>query len=342
MNVKFIRNIIIIVIVLVLGFYGFLNRNNTKTSKITNINNFKMPTTEEIITKLCSNEFSGRVINSKGNELTVEYIENLFSKLKLEPVFKDSYLHEFESAILGNSDENGVPEKQTILKLNNVVGKISGKNNKNAIILGAHFDGYGKVTNPNTKKVEIFRGALDNASGVATILNIAHNLKTRKDTLDYDVIICGFNGELTGYKMGSEQFVKDIKHLYDKIFYINIDCVGAKKAGPIALKNISRVKDSCQLYDSIKNIFKKHNIDYEDIYSSEKVKYCFEKNFFGVSDYKYFEKNNIPNIHIAQSKISDLILKVEDTPEILDYNLIDALALSLSDFTKNNELKFIN
>ncbi|KGI36890.1 hypothetical protein [Clostridium tetani] len=194
MNFKFIRNITIIVIVLVLGFYGFINGNNTKTSKITNMNNFKMPTTEEIITKLCSNEFSGRVINSKGNELTVEYI----------------------------------------------------------------------------------------------------------------------------------------------------DCVGAKKASPIALKNINRVKDSSQLYDSIKDIFKKHNIHYEDIYSSKKVEDCFEKNFFGVSDYKYFEKNNIPNIHIAQSKISDLILKVEDTPEILDYNLIDALALSLSDYIKNNELKFTN
>ena len=59
------------------------------------------------------------------------------------------------------------------------------------------------------------------------------------------------NAEMAQF-IGSQNFVEDIIPIYDDIYNINIDCVGAKSAGPLALKNISRIEESSILYDSLK------------------------------------------------------------------------------------------
>ena len=163
-----------------------------------------------------------REIGKYGNDLVTKYINNLFGYIELDKVFNDSYLTEF---------------KENNFSINNVVGKISGKNNSTAIVFTAHFDAW-------------FNGALDNASGVATVLEIANKLKiaSQEAQLNYDVIFCMTNGEMSMFA-GSRKFVRDINPMYSKIYNINIDCVGVKKAGPLALKNISKVEDSKKLYD---------------------------------------------------------------------------------------------
>ena len=50
------------------------------------------------------------------------------------------------------------------------------------------------------------------------------------------------NAEMAQF-IGSQNFVEDIIPIYDDIYNINIDCVGAKSAGPLALKNISRIEE---------------------------------------------------------------------------------------------------
>ena len=123
----------------------------------------------------------------------------------------------------------------------------------------------------------------------------------------------------------------------DDIYNINIDCVGAKSAGPLALKNISRIEDSSILYDSLKETLKENNIEYSDTFSTDKVEYFYNNNS-GVSDYFSFEKNGIPNIHIAQQGISDLILNDNDNPENLDFNKIDILGDTLAKFIQQINL----
>ena len=301
---KYFKLFIILILLIVLSY--IVIKNTSKVSTPTPKVNNNIPNTEEIINYLCSETINDRAIGTEGNKLVTTYIENLFKALELNPVFSDSFLNNFYY-----ESEN--------LNLSNVAGKLNGTNNNKAIIITSHFDAW-------------CNGALDNASGVATTFRIINKLKNDINTipLKYDVIFVMTNAEMAQF-IGSQNFVEDIIPIYDDIYNINIDCVGAKSAGPLALKNISRIEESSILYDSLKEILKENNIEYSDTFSTDKVEYFYNNNS-GVSDYFSFEKNGIPNIHIAQQGISDLILNDNDKPENLDFNTIDILGDTLAKF----------
>ena len=307
---KYFKLFIILILLIVLSY--IVIKNTSKVSTPTPKVNNNIPNTEEIINYLCSETINDRAIGTEGNKLVTTYIENLFKALELNPVFSDSFLNNFYY-----ESEN--------LNLSNVAGKLNGTNNNKAIIITSHFDAW-------------CNGALDNASGVATTFRIINKLKNDINTipLKYDVIFVMTNAEMAQF-IGSQNFVEDIIPIYDDIYNINIDCVGAKSAGPLALKNISRIEESSILYDSLKEIIKENNIEYSDTFSTDKVEYFYNNNS-GVSDYFSFEKNGIPNIHIAQQGISDLILNDNDNPENLDFNKIDILGDTLAKFIQQINL----
>lgn len=307
---KYFKLFIILILLIVLSY--IVIKNTSKVSTPTPKVNNNIPNTEEIINYLCSETINDRAIGTEGNKLVTTYIENLFKALELNPVFSDSFLNNFYY-----ESEN--------LNLSNVAGKLNGTNNNKAIIITSHFDAW-------------CNGALDNASGVATTFRIINKLKNDINTipLKYDVIFVMTNAEMAQF-IGSQNFVEDIIPIYDDIYNINIDCVGAKSAGPLALKNISRIEESSILYDSLKEILKENNIEYSDTFSTDKVEYFYNNNS-GVSDYFSFEKNGIPNIHIAQQGISDLILNDNDNPENLDFNKIDILGDTLAKFIQQINL----
>ena len=307
---KYFKLFIILILLIVLSY--IVIKNTSKVSTHTPKVNNNIPNTEEIINYLCSETINDRAIGTEGNKLVTTYIENLFKALELNPVFSDSFLNNFYY-----ESEN--------LNLSNVAGKLNGTNNNKAIIITSHFDAW-------------CNGALDNASGVATTFRIINKLKNDINTipLKYDVIFVMTNAEMAQF-IGSQNFVEDIIPIYDDIYNINIDCVGAKSAGPLALKNISRIEESSILYDSLKEILKENNIEYSDTFSTDKVEYFYNNNS-GVSDYFSFEKNGIPNIHIAQQGISDLILNDNDNPENLDFNKIDILGDTLAKFIQQINL----
>lgn len=106
------------------------------------------------------------------------------------------------------------------ITLNNYIGVIKGKDSSKAAIIGAHFDGAGA-------NGDIYSaGAVDNASGVATMLNIAKLLSADAKP-EIDIVFCAFNGEET-HLQGSTAAALQLAALYDECYYINIDCVGYK------------------------------------------------------------------------------------------------------------------
>lgn len=252
---------------------------------------------EDIITTLDTEEYSPRGILTEENDKTTQYLEDIFTELGLETVFEDSYR---QKIIRG-------------LDLYNVVGKVSGKNNKEAIVITAHFDAYA--------------GSLDNSSGVAVALEMA--TKVIENNPNKDIVFSLVNAEENSLK-GSKALVPELMTMYEKIYNINIDCVGSKKAGALALKNISIVEDSSELYDSIKERFTEDKVDFEDSISSEKVKYYMQTGD-GVSDYVPFEKNDLPNIHISQQGIDGLTEDIAG-PESINFKNLKKLADSLSEF----------
>lgn len=266
---------------------------------------------ENIVNTLCSDEFEGRLLGIKGNDRTVQYISDIFEKLKLDFLFHKSYFHKYILEVPNRERSSDIT-----ITAKNVVGKVSGNNNKNAIIISAHFDHIG------VENGEIYRRALDNASGVSALLKIAYALKeaSEKEPFDFDIIISAFNGEEFALS-GSKAFVKDIRTKYNKIFNINIDSIGSINGGNLALKNISKIKDSEKLYEGIKNIIKKHKIEFSNTAVSEKA----------------FEAG-IPNIYIGQEGIKPLVHELTDTPEMLDYIKMEKIAEAIYDFIKTNGL----
>ncbi|WP_088330555.1 M28 family metallopeptidase [Lacimicrobium sp. SS2-24] len=79
----------------------------------------------------------------------------------------------------------------------NVVGLIPGTSRKDEyILLTAHWDAFGKKV--GVKGDNIFNGAVDNASGVAGVLELARMLSERNEPLQRSVLLAFFTAEETG------------------------------------------------------------------------------------------------------------------------------------------------
>ncbi|ALS97451.1 peptidase M28 [Lacimicrobium alkaliphilum] len=79
----------------------------------------------------------------------------------------------------------------------NVVGVIPGTSRKDEyLLLTAHWDAFGKKV--GVKGDNIFNGAVDNASGVAGVLELARMLSEREEPLQRSVLIAFFTAEETG------------------------------------------------------------------------------------------------------------------------------------------------
>ncbi|KMT21805.1 M28 family peptidase [Clostridium cylindrosporum] len=277
----------------------------------------KYPTIEETVTTLASDKFEGRAVGLAGNEATAEYIEKAFKSLNLTPLFEDSYYQTYYQAV--KSDPKSNDSEKKLKQLKNVIGLIKGKNPKKAVIVSAHFDHIGY------KDGNMVRGALDNASGVSALLEIANILKKKSSEYDFEtnIIFCAFNSEERAYG-GSGAFNRAIGFdIYSDFYNINIDCIGAKEGGKLALKN--RGNSSNALYDSVKSTLKKNKVEFSD------------KQARGGSDHVVFDSVGIPNIYITEENILELIHRPTDIPEILDYGKIRDISRALSDFIISND-----
>ena len=127
----------------------------------------------------------------------------------------------------------------------NVVGVLPknavGDGDEQMVLLGAHYDhlGYGIEGSSLASKDEVgkvFKGADDNASGVAAVLSIAQQLALQSRTRD--VAFAFWSGEELGL-LGSEAFVESkIVHLEDISVYMNFDMVGRMRSNKLILQAI--------------------------------------------------------------------------------------------------------
>jgi hypothetical protein len=112
----------------------------------------------------------------------------------------------------------------------NVVGRIPAGQSprRGTLVVGAHYDhlGLGGHGSLAPDRHEPHPGADDNASGTATVLEIARALVARRAELTRDVVVVLFSGEEAGL-LGSTQFTRtrtDI--LGDTLAMLNLDMVG--------------------------------------------------------------------------------------------------------------------
>lgn len=105
----------------------------------------------------------------------------------------------------------------------NIVAKIEGSDSKlknEYVVIGAHLDHVGCQENV------VFPGANDNASGVASLIDIANAIKKSGITFKRSLLFVVFSSEESGLR-GSKEFVTNSPIPTDKmVAMLNFDCVG--------------------------------------------------------------------------------------------------------------------
>lgn len=188
--------------------------------------------------------------------------------------------------------------------MNNVVGVLPSREGKaeNALLITAHFDHVGGYSDT------IYRGGMDNASGVSLLLEVMRQLTAAGNTAEYDIVFAAFNGEDMEL-LGSKALAKELP--YKTVNVINFDCVGYKEEPTLGVvgKNkelqtavISAFSDSlsCVPYDDAPN-----------------------------SDHNSFEEHGVPAVTVSnyfgEIDVGNIIHQPTDTPDILDFDAISTM-----------------
>lgn len=134
----------------------------------------------------------------------------------------------------------------TETQVSNVLGIVPGnlekgpENNRQYVIIGAHFDGAGHNTGDSYNPA-----AHDNASGVAVLLECAARLKRDDISLELTVVFVAFNGEEQG-AYGSSYLSTNWPYPKDATKVINIDSVGAKNSEHLLIETCPGVESAVQ------------------------------------------------------------------------------------------------
>lgn len=185
----------------------------------------------------------------------------------------------------------------------NILGYIEGKNkNSSPIILSAHFDHLG-----SDLEGTIYRGALDNASGTAFMLEMIKYIKSL-GTPDRNILFIGFNAEEFGC-LGSAEFVKKYKNYITDSKVFNFDMVGSDKGVPLCIMGGKNDNAKSNLMRSASNTCSDEHIHFN---------YLFQD----ASDHKAFRQNNIDAITFCDNDTSK-IHTPEDTIEFISTSAIE-------------------
>jgi hypothetical protein len=120
--------------------------------------------------------------------------------------------------------------RETRIHTHNVIGKLAGKRpDLGAVLLLAHWDHFGSCARPPAEHL-ICNGAIDNASGVAVLIEVARRL-AKGPQLDRDVYFLATTGEELGL-LGAQAFAENPPiPLTQIVAAFNIDSVALAKAG---------------------------------------------------------------------------------------------------------------
>lgn len=197
------------------------------------LNTINRSSAEATINFLASDELQGREAGVHGSRVTSEYIVSLLQWMGVSPL-ADSYFQPFDAyrkerqkkGRLEVHPDSIVKLKQEVhqkLSMRNVLGMIPGKNTKEYVIVGAHFDHLG--IDPALDGDQIYNGADDNASGVSAVLQIARAFLASGQQPERNVIFAFWDGEEKGL-LGSKYFVQTCPFLSQIKGYLNFDMIG--------------------------------------------------------------------------------------------------------------------
>ncbi|SMG21366.1 Peptidase family M28 [Marivirga sericea] len=204
-------------------FYTEKNKHNTKAiEELIQSFLFESTTKENLLIIQDSSKWSW-FPSSKQSENTVLYVKDqLFKNALVAAKTESEFVSDFESS--------------------NIIGKVEGERSDSVIMLSAHYDHLGQMGNA------IFRGANDNASGVAMLLALAKYYGENKPPFDtYFLFTTAEEVGLLGSYFFLENPVLDLSKVK---MLINLDMVGTGDEGITVVNAIKHQR----YFDLLKNL----------------------------------------------------------------------------------------
>jgi len=163
---------------------------------------------------LADDTMAGRAPGAPGSKIARSYIAFRFEEIGVEPI-GDSFEQAFVYTTKGEAIEG-----------TNLIGRIEGASrSRRVLVVTAHYDHLGVVDG------QVFNGADDNASGVATLLAIAEAF--RADPPRHDIIFAAVDAEEGGGR-GSRVLVSDPPvPLANVALNVNLDMISKSAKGEL-------------------------------------------------------------------------------------------------------------
>ena len=273
---------------------------------LTLCNNIFAQTQQERLTRhvyyLAGDSLRGRKAGSEDAAKAAAYIVGQFEEIGIQPYFEEGWYQPFERSVKTYKNVVGIiPGNDPILK-------------DEYIIIGAHYDHLG------VRNGQIYNGADDNASGTATIIEMALILKSQQYSLKRSVIIAAFDAEEIGL-LGSYDLSKKLDLSKVKLM-MSIDMVGwLEKGKTLRFEGVATVKDGKRL---LREEAEKMHID---IKSKN-----FEASVFGATDTQGFAEKGVATWYVSTG-LKSPYHKPEDDPELIDYKGLDRITDYMADVT---------
>lgn len=253
---------------------------------------------------LASDSLRGRDAGTVDADKAAQYIVKQFKEIGIEPYYKEGFYQPFE--------------KYGTTTYKNIVGVIPGNDpvlKDEYIIIGAHYDHIG------VKNDKIYNGADDNASGTATIIEMARILKARQSQLKRSIIVVAFDAEEKGL-WGSAYLTEQLDLSKIKLM-MSIDMVGwLHKGKTLRLQGAATIKDGKKL---LQEEARKMQMDIDAI--------KFETSIFGATDTQDFAKKNVPTLYVTTG-LKSPYHQPEDDAELIDYEGMDRITSYMADVTE--------
>jgi len=259
---------------------------------------------EKHVYTLADDSLKGRKAGTDDSRRAADYIVGQWKEIGIEPFFKTDSESSYYQCFYG--------------RYINLVGVIEGNDpalKDEYIVLGAHYDHLGVKLNGGDSVV--YNGADDNASGTATVIELARELKAMK--LGRSIIIAAFDGEELGL-YGSSYFA-DNNGNKNIVLMLSIDMVGRyKNTGKVEYEGVGTIRNG-------RNMLLGASV----VPAGLKVKIkTFENSILTATDTEGFAKKGIPTLAVTTG-LHKQYHKPTDDAELIDF---DGMAL-ITEHLKN-------
>lgn len=200
--------------------------------------------------------------------------------------------------------ETNVVEKKA--KVKNVVAVLDGEGPlaNETIVLGAHYDhlGFGGNGSLAPWTTDIHNGADDNASGTATLIEVAQRLSTMSPRPRRRIVFIAFTGEERGL-YGSAYYARQPRFpLENTIAMFNLDMVGRLNDDKLAVYGTGTAKEFDPLI--------------ERLCQEQHFKLTKHAGGFGPSDHSSFYAKKIPVLHLFTGNHNDYHRPSDDADKL--------------------------